>query len=308
MSLRTPRSTTASFSRFRTASGVLAAASILLLSSATSVAASPKLDGCDSASFTYSVAAGANPAFMTSVTVTVKELPEGCSQAFSLNAYSTDGPTWPTSGTQALIDHDSITLDDNTRTGTLSVKAPECYGQTDFYKGSSRFDGVDGALPHYPGTVTPSGLIAYSNGGKACEQPSTAPSDAPSTAPSEEPSTAPSEQPSTAPSEEPSTAPSDAPSEEPTTAPSDEPSTAPSEDPSTAPSTAPSDAPSATPQPTGQVLVETGGPTLPPTDTSIATNSGSGPSNPALPLALIGMAAMMAAVVSFTRFAAKRDR
>lgn len=294
MSLRTPRSTTASLSRFRTASGVLAAASILLLSSATSVAASPKIDGCDSASFTYSVPAGANPAFMTSVTVTVKELPEGCSQAFSLNAYSTEGPTWPTSGTQALIDHDSVTLDDNTRTGTLSVKAPECFGQTDFYKGSTRFDGDDGALPHYPGSVTPSGLIAYSNGGKACVDPSTAPSEQPSEAPSEQPSTAPSEQPSEAPSEEPTTAPSDAPSDQPSEAPSEQPSTAPSDGPSS--------------QPTGQVLVETGGPTLPPTDTSVATNSGSGTSNPALPLALLGMAAMMAAVVSFTRFAAKRDR
>jgi hypothetical protein len=277
--------TNASHHTFRTAAGILAAASILLLSSAATVAASQAGpdQNCEGSSFTYSVPAGENPAFMTTVTVTVKELAEGCSQAFSLNAYSAEGPTWPTSGTQALIDHDSITLDDNTRSGTLSVKTPECFGQTDFYKGSERFDGDDGALPSYPGTVTPTHLISWSNGGHEC------------TAPSEDPSTAPSEAPSTAPSEAPSTAPSEAPSTEPTEAPSTEATTAPSTDP--------------TPSATGKVLAETGGPTLPPTDTiGVSASDGSGTSNPALPFALLGMAAMMAAVISYTRFATKRNR
>ena len=107
---------------------------------------------------------------LLTVTVTADDgVPEGCEQSWSLNSYATDGPTWETSGTQVLFDHDSITLDSENPSDTLTVIAPRCYGQTDFYEGVTRFDGVDGPLPHYPDSVVPNpGLIAYSNGGTAC--------------------------------------------------------------------------------------------------------------------------------------------
>jgi hypothetical protein len=96
-------------------------------------------------------------------------VPEGCEKSWSLNSYTTQGPTWETSGTQALFDHDSITLDSEVTSDTLTVRVPPCYGQTDFYEGTTRFDGVDGALPNYPNSIVPDpGLIAYSNGGNAC--------------------------------------------------------------------------------------------------------------------------------------------
>jgi hypothetical protein len=95
-------------------------------------------------------------------------LPEGCSWSFSLNSYTTEGPSWSTSGTQSLYDHVSVTIDATHPSGTLTVNQPLCYGQTDFYSGTTRFDGVDGSLPHYPDSVVPQPLIAYSNGGGAC--------------------------------------------------------------------------------------------------------------------------------------------
>ncbi len=94
---------------------------------------------------------------------------EGVSKTVSLNSYKTDGPTWPTSGTQVFVDHDQITIDKNTTSGTLVVDKPSCYYQTDLYWGSTRYDGVDGALPHYPNSPTPNNLIAARNGGTACQ-------------------------------------------------------------------------------------------------------------------------------------------
>ena len=125
---------------------------------------------CDEVSYDYSVTAGRHDYPLLTVTVTAPDgVPEGCERSWSLNSYTTDGPTWATSGTQALFDHDSITLDSEITSGTLTVVAPPCHGQTDFYEGTTRFDGIDGPLPHYPGVVVPNpGLIAYSNGGAAC--------------------------------------------------------------------------------------------------------------------------------------------
>ena len=131
---------------------------------------------CADVVYQYSVTPGWQPYALLSVTVTAPNgVPEGCSASWSLNSYTAEGPTWSTSGTQALYDHDSITLDSGHPSGTLTVVQPPCYGQTDFYSGTTLYDGVDGALPHYPATVTPPSdeLIAYSNGGQACESTTT---------------------------------------------------------------------------------------------------------------------------------------
>ena len=121
--------------------------------------------------FDYTVSPGANTYPMVTVTITVKDgmtLPAGCEWTFSLNSYTTQGSTWATSGTQSLLDHQSTTLDSSKTSDTLTVQEPACFGQTDFYLGTTRFDGTDGALPHYNDSVVPTNLIAWSNGGQAC--------------------------------------------------------------------------------------------------------------------------------------------
>jgi hypothetical protein len=116
---------------------------------------------------------------MVSVRVRAKgDLPDGCSRAFSLASYETEGPSWPTSGKQTFLDHDTATLDAQHPSATLTVTAPECFGQTDFYTsaivngvywaGSTRYNGIEGPLPHYPDSPTPYGKIAGSEGGQAC--------------------------------------------------------------------------------------------------------------------------------------------
>jgi hypothetical protein len=126
---------------------------------------------CPVALFGYNQS-GAEPYPMIVANVwAIGTLPAGCSLSFSLNSYTTQGPTWPTTGTQALFDHESITLDAGHPSGTLTVKEPSCFGQTDFYTGTTRFDGVDGPLPHYPSPNVPQPLLAWSNGGSACPDP-----------------------------------------------------------------------------------------------------------------------------------------
>jgi hypothetical protein len=160
---------------------------------------------CPLADFGYD-ATGAQPYPLLVVHVWAKTtLPANCALAFSLNSYTTQGPDWPSTGTQALLDHETITLNASHSTGTLTVQKPLCYGQTDFYTGSIRFDGVDGALPHYPDTVVPQPLLAWSNGPstkpKGCKQSmlmsgpldSSAPGDpsSPAPSPSSDPSASP---------------------------------------------------------------------------------------------------------------------
>lgn len=86
----------------------------------------------------------------------------------SLNSYSAEGPTWPTSGVQALISHDTVTLTKANPSATLHVQTASCYGQNDLYLGTKRFDGVDSPLPKYPHSPVPTDLITAWNGGKAC--------------------------------------------------------------------------------------------------------------------------------------------
>jgi len=172
-------------SRIRTAGWIAAGAlaSTALLAPATAAAASPSgatqtsQGGCNSSLFHWDVATGQNAYAMLTVNIhAVGTVPENCTFSFSLNSYTAQGPTWPTSGTQALLDHQSITLSKGNPSGALTVAKPPCYGQTDLYTGTAKFDGIDGALPHYPNVVTPTGLISYSNGGSACQAPSSSPS------------------------------------------------------------------------------------------------------------------------------------
>jgi hypothetical protein len=115
--------------------------------------------------------------FNASVKYTGKELCVGVSKTVSLNSYETEGPTWEASGNQSFFDHDqfTVTIDKDHTAGTLTVKAPKCFYQTDLYWGSTRYDGTDGALPHYPDSWVPAGLIDHRNGGKKCDTPVTPP-------------------------------------------------------------------------------------------------------------------------------------
>jgi hypothetical protein len=191
--------------------GWLAAAVLLAVSvfAPTAAAAQQATSECG-AQFVYSVDGGTTWRPVTTndtessyplVAVLVKvdgELPEGCSQAFSLASYDAEGPTWPSSGHQTFLDHDTATIDAQHLQISLSVKTPECYGQTDFYWGSIIYDGKDaeghGPLPNYDNQVpTPYDKISGSNGGHACEEPSTPPSNPPSQQPSQPPTQGPAE-------------------------------------------------------------------------------------------------------------------
>ncbi|MGW3114168.1 hypothetical protein [Streptomyces sp. NPDC001091] len=108
----------------------------------------------------------------------------GCSYPVSLAEYTTEGPDWPSSGRQEMIDKATVHLtaedvagqDDTGRTWKkLSVKAPTCFGQTDLYGDDVAYDGKEGEghgpLPDVrTGALTPFHLIAAWNGGdKRCE-------------------------------------------------------------------------------------------------------------------------------------------
>lgn len=160
-------------SRIVRTAGWLATAALLAMAvyapaaSATETAAGE----CSPDLFSYSVSAGENPYPMLTVTVQVKAgvtLPEGCSQAFSLASYDTEGPTWPTSGKQTFLDFDTATISAANPSATLTVAEPACFGQTDFYLGSIRYDGIEGPLPDYPDSPTPYDKISGSGGGEAC--------------------------------------------------------------------------------------------------------------------------------------------
>lgn len=133
---------------------------------------------------------------------------EGCKYPVSLAEYTTEGPNWPTSGLQTLVDHATVYLgasdlpgaDDTKRTWQkLTVKTPDCYGQIDLYGDDVIYDGQSkdghGPAPYQPdNVVTPYHLIAAWNGGeKSCtpDQPSSpTPPPSPST-PASPPATEP---------------------------------------------------------------------------------------------------------------------
>ncbi|MFI6580963.1 hypothetical protein [Embleya sp. NPDC050493] len=127
--------------------------------------------------------AGLLGALATKVSVRiVGEVPKSCSYKVSLAAYSADGPTWKTSGTQRYLGSKTVTLGRDHKSAVLDISkhAPPCFGQIDLYGNDKVFDGKANPLPHYPDAKYPLDLIAGWNGGKACAPPTTKP---PTTAP-----------------------------------------------------------------------------------------------------------------------------
>ena len=109
--------------------------------------------------------------------VTTPDVPaDDCSRGFQLEAFATEGPTFPTSGTQTWADGDGATMASAAPVVTLAVEIPACYYQTDLssqgttFEESDYFDGHDAEhpVPHYPGVTTPEGVIAASTGGEGC--------------------------------------------------------------------------------------------------------------------------------------------
>jgi hypothetical protein len=98
-------------------------------------------------------------------------LEDECAFSFSLASYETDGPTWPTSGDQRFLGHDTITLSAANRIATLSVPGPKCFGQVDLYHGTKVYDGGTGEghgpVPRHPDVKIPE-LISASGGGAGC--------------------------------------------------------------------------------------------------------------------------------------------
>jgi hypothetical protein len=109
------------------------------------------------------------------VRVTLKnanQLPADCEYPVSAASYETQGLTWPTSGDQTFVDHDSATLTPANNRVTLTIAAPTCMGQVDLYQGTAVHDGVANPLPRYPtgvygGQRIGSGFYA----GGPCAQP-----------------------------------------------------------------------------------------------------------------------------------------
>ncbi|HEX7107010.1 MAG TPA: hypothetical protein VF218_13665 [Acidothermaceae bacterium] len=107
---------------------------------------------------------------LTTVSVRLASGSSGVSCDVSLHAYETEGPTWPTSGTQRLVGFATAHLTDTPQ--TLSVTGSNCFGQNDLVIGTTRNDGVDGPAPHYPDRAFASNTIATWIGGSACASPS----------------------------------------------------------------------------------------------------------------------------------------
>ncbi|GAA4978907.1 hypothetical protein GCM10023205_54070 [Yinghuangia aomiensis] len=111
---------------------------------------------------------------------------KGCQYKVSLASYSTQGPTWKTSGTQAFLGMDTVTLTSAKPTGVLDISKhlPKCYGQVDLYGNDTKFDGKKNPLPKYPSIKYPTNLIAGWNGGTACAPKTPKPPATPSVSPS----------------------------------------------------------------------------------------------------------------------------
>jgi hypothetical protein len=125
----------------------------------------PKDKVCsDSGSLTWT-----KNADLSTATVTLKDGFSSCD--VSLNSYDTQGAIWETSGVQAFVDHATAHLTKANPTATLTVKVQGCFQQQDLYIGTTRYDGKDGALPLYPSSSTPAGLIDHWNGAGNCTPP-----------------------------------------------------------------------------------------------------------------------------------------
>ncbi len=224
---------------------------VLTDASAPTATATPAATACPVTLFSYG-RSGASGYPMLAVRVWANaSLPADCTLSFSLNSYTTQGSDWATSGSEVLLDHQSVTLDAAHLSATLTVAEPPCFGQTDFYTGTTRFDGVDGPLPHYPDTNVPQPLLAWSNGGQACTPSGlSAPTDTPATTPAPTPTPTATPALTAAPTDTATPSPTDTATPTPTA--------------TADPTPVPTDTPTATPTPT-----DTPVPTPAPTDTPV---------------------------------------
>lgn len=104
---------------------------------------------------------------LTSVSVRLGSKSTTVSCDVSLHSYATQGGTWPTSGTQTVAGFATIHLSPTAQ--TLSVQGSACFGQNELVIGTKKYDGSDGALPHFPnGVFGPSVTLATWSGGVAC--------------------------------------------------------------------------------------------------------------------------------------------
>jgi LPXTG-motif cell wall-anchored protein len=235
----------------------------------------PPSQNCDNLSVKYSLDGGKNwtqdgriygDKAPTRITVKlVGQAKKGCEYPISLAYYSAQGPSWETSGTQALIGWatDTLTKDRTKLTLDVSGSEPSCFGQVDLYGNGIKYDGDTekknhGALPNYQqNSVTPDKLIAPWNGGAECAPP-TSPTPTPSD--SSTPTPTPSDTVTATPT------PSDSASATPTPTDSSTPTPTPSDSASATPT--PSDSASATPTPSGSASA-----TPTPTDSDSASPS-----------------------------------
>lgn len=104
---------------------------------------------------------------LTTVSVRLGSKSKTVSCDVSLHSYATQGATWATSGTQTVVGFATIHLTPTAQ--TLSVTGSGCFGQNELVIGTKKYDGSDGALPHFPnGVFGKSATLATWNGGAAC--------------------------------------------------------------------------------------------------------------------------------------------
>jgi hypothetical protein len=188
---------------------------------------------------------------------------DGCKYPVSLAEYTTEGPTWNTSGRQTLVDKATVYLaaadvaasaEEERTWQKLTVKSPDCYGQIDLYGDDITYDGKEGEghgpAPYEPGgVVTPYHLIAAWNGGDKPCTPTTP----------DEPTPTPSEPTPSTPATPTTPAPSEPPSEETTPPTTPKPSTTPPTTPDVPPlESTPPTSPAPSPSESTPPLAETG--------------------------------------------------
>ncbi len=133
----------------------------------------------------------------------------------SLASYLTQGATHQSSGEQAFLDFDTVTVKPG-QTDSLDIAVPDagCFAQVDLYRGAVKFDGVldakdgfeHGELPKGPDrpVIKEKLITAWNGGAKGCSAPENPPPAEPQTpveTPEEEPPAKP-EEPQTPPTPE----------------------------------------------------------------------------------------------------------
>jgi hypothetical protein len=105
--------------------------------------------------------------FIASVTITTVDNVQTCEPVrYALASYQTEGPTYPTSGHQVLVDSDTV---NTTAPGThvLLADVGSCFFQVDFVRGLTVFPTIDAGVGPFYG----SRLVAWDIGVSPCIDP-----------------------------------------------------------------------------------------------------------------------------------------